>query len=151
MATTLGDSHLFPKFFWQWIQRARSRYFRAPGGVADKRVVRVRNETKGVSLGESIAVAADSKTRRVGLLRHQRLNAGEGLWIVPCEAVHTFGMNFEIDVVFINRKKEVLKVRKHMTKRRIAICLRAHSILELPAGTLDETGTIPGDRLEFEG
>jgi len=96
-------------------------------------------------------VADDSRSRRTGLLKHTQLNRGEGLWIVPCESVHTFGMNFAIDVVFLSRKRKVLKIRKDMVKRRIAVCLRAHSVLELPAGTVDETGTVPGDQLEFEG
>ena len=113
-------------------------------------VLRVRNATRAVLLGDSVSVAGDSRSRRTGLLNHSGLNRGEGLWIVPCESVHTFGMKFVIDVVFLNRKKKVLKIRKMMTKRRIAICLWAHSVLELPAGTLQETGTLPGDQLEFD-
>ena len=112
--------------------------------------VQVRNITRDVLLGHSVAVAADSRTRRTGLLKHDRLAPGEGLWIAPCEAVHTFGMKFAIDVVYLSRSKKVLKVRKNMGKRRISLCLRAYSVLELPAGVLDETGTAPGDQLEFD-
>jgi uncharacterized protein len=72
------------------------------------------------------------------------------LWIVPCEAVHTFGMKFAIDVVFLSKKKQILKIRKNMPVRRIAICLRAYSVLELPSGMIDQTGTALGDQLEFE-
>ena len=102
-------------------------------------------------MGHSVAVAADSRSRRTGLLKHDRLAPGEGLWIAPCEAVHTFGMKFTIDVVYLSRTRKVVKIRKHMGKRRISVCLRAHSVLELPAGVLDETGTVPGDQLEFDG
>jgi uncharacterized protein len=101
-------------------------------------------------LGHSVIVAGDSRSRRTGLLKHDRLAPGEGLWIAPCEAVHTFGMKFAIDVVYLSRSKKVLKVRKEMAKRRISLCLRAHSVLELPAGVLDQTGTVPGDQLEFD-
>lgn len=101
-------------------------------------------------LGDSVQVADTSAKRRTGLLKHSSLPEGHGLWIVPCEGVHTWGMRFPIDVVFLNRKRKVLKVRKHMPKRRIALCLWAHSVLELPAGTLDRTGTQKGDQLEFE-
>ena len=111
--------------------------------------VRVLNATKGVLLGEAILVADSSRDRRTGLLKHTGLKMGEGLWIVPCEAVHTFGMKFAIDVVFLSRKRKVLKIRKDMKQRRIAICLRAHSVLELPAGLLQQTGTVPGDQLEL--
>jgi uncharacterized membrane protein (UPF0127 family) len=44
----------------------------------------------------------------------------------------------------------VLKIRKEMPRRRMSLCMRAHSVLELPAGTLSQTGTLPGDELEFE-
>jgi uncharacterized protein len=97
-----------------------------------------------------VLVADSSATRRTGLLKHERLQSGEGLWIVPCEAVHTFGMKFPIDVLFLNRKRQILKIRKDMDRRRITMCLRAHSVLELPAGTIDRTGTATGDQLEFE-
>lgn len=112
--------------------------------------MRVRNATRGISLGDSVVVADTSAKRRTGLLKHESLPAGEGLWIVPCEAVHTFGMRFPIDIAFLNRKRKILKIRKEMGKRRIALCLWAHSVLELPSGTLERTGTQAGDQLEFE-
>lgn len=112
--------------------------------------VRVRNVTRSVLLGDAVDVADTSAARRTGLLKHASLPPGHGLWIAPCEAVHTFGMKFAIDVLFLSRKKKVLKIRKEMGKRRIAVCLLAHSVLELPAGVLQETGTQKGDQLEFE-
>ena len=112
--------------------------------------MRVLNATRSVLLGDTIAVADTSHTRRTGLLKHSSLEAGGGLWIAPCEAVHTFGMKFSIDILFLSKKKKVLKVRTDMPKRRFAICLRAHSVLELPAGTIASTATAPGDQLEFE-
>ena len=94
-------------------------------------------------------VADSSSLRRTGLLKHERLEEGEGLWIVPCEAVHTFGMNFAIDVLYLSKQKKVLKIRDNMKKSRMSLCLRAHSVLELPAGRAAETGTVVGDQLEF--
>lgn len=110
----------------------------------------VRNLTKDVALGNSVEVADTSAKRRTGLLKHPSLPEGHGLWIVPSEAVHTFGMRFSIDLAFLNRQRKILKIRKDMGRRRIALCLRAHSVLELPAGTLDRTGTEAGDQLEFQ-
>lgn len=72
------------------------------------------------------------------------------MWIVPCEGVHTFGMKFEIDVIYLNRKRKVLKIRPSMPKRRISFCLPAHSVLELPAGMASQTATVVGDQLEFD-
>jgi len=112
--------------------------------------LRVKNVTKNTILAVRAGVADTSKKRRTGLLKHDRLPAGEGLWIAPCEAVHTFGMKFAIDVLFLSKKRKVLKIRHRMPRRRISACLRAHSVLELPAGTAAQSRTEPGDQLEFE-
>ncbi len=101
-------------------------------------------------LAERADVADTSAKRRTGLLRHKGLDPGEGLWIVPCEGVHTFAMKFAIDVVFLNRKRKILKIRPNMVRSRIALSLMAHSVLELPAGTLERTGTERGDQLELQ-
>ena len=112
--------------------------------------LRVANQTKGQVLADRADIADTSAKRRTGLLKHTGLAPGEGLWIAPCEGVHTFGMKFPIDVLFLNKKKKILKTRPDMVKGRIAFSLLAHSVLELPAGTLAQTGTVAGDQLEFE-
>jgi uncharacterized membrane protein (UPF0127 family) len=113
-------------------------------------MLRIRNATRNTVLATAVLVAETSRQRRTGLLRHKSLPPGEGLLIGPCEAVHTFGMKFAIDVLFLDRKHKVLKVRPEMGRGKISVCLRAHSVLELPAGTAAATGTLPGDQLEFE-
>jgi len=112
--------------------------------------LRVANQTKGQVLADRADIADTSAKRRTGLLKHTGLAPGEGLWIAPCEGVHTFGMKFPIDVLFLNKKKKILKARPDMVRGRIAFSLLAHSVLELPAGTLAQTGTVAGDQLEFE-
>ena len=112
--------------------------------------LRVRNQTKSTLLADRADVADTSAKRRTGLLKHSGLDPGEGLWIAPCEAVHTIGMKFVIDVLFLDRKRKVLKVKPSMKKGRIAACLWAHSVLELPSGTAASTRTVAGDQLEFE-
>lgn len=107
----------------------------------------IRNLTRGTTLAEKAGLAATSSERRRGLLGRERLAEGEGLWIVPCEAIHTFGMKFPIDVVFLSRSRRVVTVRENLPPRRIAVCLRAHSVLELAAGTVQRTGTEAGDQL----
>jgi uncharacterized membrane protein (UPF0127 family) len=112
--------------------------------------LRVTNKTRGKVLADRADIADTSAKRRTGLLKHTGLAPGEGLWIVPSEGVHTFGMQFTIDVAFLNKARVVLKTRPHMVKSRLSLCLRAHSVVELPAGTLDESGTAKGDQLELE-
>lgn len=111
--------------------------------------MQIRNVTRGVVLGHAIDIADTSAARRRGLLGRSGLMSGEGLWIVPCESIHTWGMQFRIDVAFLNRRRKVVKVRKEMDRRRVTFCLWAHSVLELPAGVLGESGTRKGDQLEF--
>ena len=112
--------------------------------------LRVLNKTRDRILADRAEVADTSATRRTGLLKHTGLAPGEGLWIVPSEGVHTFAMKFTIDVLFLNKKRVVLKARPNMVKSRISLCLTAHSVVELPAGTIDQTGTQKGDQLELE-
>jgi uncharacterized membrane protein (UPF0127 family) len=110
----------------------------------------VRNQTRGTVLGDAVELADTSAKRRTGLLKHDRLEPGAGLWIVPCESVHTFFMKFAIDLVYVDRKNRVRKVRHAVPAWRLSACLPAHSILELPAGTARATGTERGDELVFE-
>ncbi|HWZ33083.1 MAG TPA: DUF192 domain-containing protein [Bryobacteraceae bacterium] len=111
--------------------------------------LRITN-SQGRVLADRADIADSSAKRRTGLLKHTKLDPGEGLWIAPCEAVHTFAMKFPIDVVFLSKKKKILKIRPSMVRSRISLSLLAHSVLELPAGTCEATGTTKGDQLQFE-
>jgi uncharacterized membrane protein (UPF0127 family) len=112
--------------------------------------VLVRNHTRDTILGEAVEIADTSEKRRVGLLKHERLEPGSGLWIVPCESVHTFFMKFPIDLVYLDKQRKVRKVRHAVPAWRLSACLTAHSILELPAGTVEKSRTMPGDELSLE-
>jgi len=112
--------------------------------------IKVRNLDRGTVLADAADVADTSAKRRTGLLKHSSLDPGAGLWIAPCEAVHSFGMKFAIDLVYLDRKKRVRKIRREMVPRRLSACLTAHSVLELPVGAIDASRTEPGDQLEFE-
>ncbi len=112
--------------------------------------LRVRNISKDTLLADRADIADTSSKRKTGLLKHTRLEPGEGLWISPCEAVHTVGMKFVIDVLFLDKKRRVLKIRHAMPRWRMSGSLRAHSVLELPGGTAVATNTAAGDQLEFE-
>jgi uncharacterized protein len=99
------------------------------------------------------AVLADSYLRRlVGLLGKTKRWAqlGRGLWIVPSRGVHTIGMLFPIDLIFLSEQKEVVHVEEHVRPFRIsAVSLKATSVLELPPHTIYRSGTQVGDRLEI--
>lgn len=107
----------------------------------------MRNQTRNTVLGQAVEVADTSAKRRTGLLKRERLEPGEGLWIVPCESVHTFFMKFPIDLLYLDKRRKVRKVRNAVAPWRLSACLRAHSVLELPAGTAARSGTKAGDEL----
>jgi uncharacterized membrane protein (UPF0127 family) len=58
-------------------------------------------------------------------------------------------MQFPIDLVYLDRKNTVRKVCDSVRPWRLSACLSAHSILELPSGTIRNTLTQRGDTLEF--
>ena len=109
----------------------------------------VVNRARGTVLATRLEVAGSAAERTKGLLGRNGLAPGEGLWIVPCESVHTFFMRFAIDLVYIDRKNRVRKVRSEVGPWRISACFAAHSVLELPPGTVRSTRTQPGDILEL--
>ena len=109
----------------------------------------VKNATRGTTLGSNILLASSSRERRTGLLKHSRLEEGHGLWIIPCEGVHTFFMKFAIDVLYLDRKHRVRKVVPDLQPWRLSLSLPAHSVLELPAGTASRSLTVAGDQLEL--
>ena len=110
----------------------------------------VRNLTRQSLLADRAGRAETPAQKNRGLLKHASLEPGDGLWIKGTNAVHTFFMKFPIDLVYLNRRLEVVKVRHAVPAWRLSWAMKANSVLELPAGTAQATGTQPGDRLEFE-
>lgn len=111
--------------------------------------MRIRNLTQQTEIASCAEVADTAASRNKGLLGRTGLPSGGGLWIVPCESVHTFFMKFPLDLVYLDRNKKVRKARGNVGPWRLSGCLSAHSIIELPAGTIEKTQTRRGDQLEF--
>lgn len=110
--------------------------------------LQVTNERTGAVLGTDVRTARTPVARLRGLLGQPRLEAGEGLLIEPCNGVHMLFMGYALDVVFLDRQWRVVEVRHELRPWRIAPYVRgAYAALELPAGTLERTGTEAGDVL----
>jgi uncharacterized membrane protein (UPF0127 family) len=112
-----------------------------------KAVLIAENLTRNCVVAGNVYLADDSATRRRGLLDVKDLDADSGLWLKPCEAVHTFGMKIPLDVVFLDAKLRVRKISAHLKPNRIAFCLTAHSALEIRAGVAASCGLNRGDQL----
>jgi uncharacterized membrane protein (UPF0127 family) len=98
-------------------------------------------------LADSLELARDSATRKRGLLGRAGLAPGVALVIAPCQAVHTFGMQFSIDVIFAARDGRVLKIRNAVPARRLAASVRAFATIEMAAGSAARAGLSVGDLL----
>jgi uncharacterized protein len=113
--------------------------------------LRVQNRTRRTELVNAGQVAATPWSRLVGLLGRRGLEPGEGLLLRGEQAIHTFGMRFTIDVVYLDRDARVLRALHRLGPQRLGPFLReSRDVLELPAGTLDVTGTRAGDELVLE-
>lgn len=114
--------------------------------------VYVYNRTREAFIATEASVADSYVRRLVGLLGKTKrwARVGTGLWIVPSRGVHTIGMMFPIDLVFLSKEKEVVHVEEYVRPFRISkVSLKASSVLELPPHTIYRTGTRVGDQLEI--
>jgi uncharacterized protein len=111
--------------------------------------VNIRNLTRNSQIADKAEIAGTGAKRSKGLLGRKGLEPGEGMWIIPCEAVHTFFMQFPIDLIYLDRSHRVKKTRSSVPAWRFSSCLSAHSVIELPAGTICESRTEKGDVLEI--
>ena len=108
---------------------------------------RLVNSTRDLVLATRIETAFDSSSRRQGLLGRSGLPRGTVLAIAPSNAVHTFKMQFPIDLVFIQRDGRVVKCVRNLVPRRISGALRAFAVLEFAAGSEEVAATSVGDLL----
>jgi uncharacterized protein len=114
--------------------------------------VYVYNKTRETFVATEANVADSYFTRLIGLLGKTKRWAqlGKGLWIVPSRGVHTIGMLFPIDLIFLSRDKEVVHVEEYVRPFRISnVSLKAMSVLELPPHTIYRSRTQVGDRFEI--
>ncbi|HTH95260.1 MAG TPA: DUF192 domain-containing protein [Rhodocyclaceae bacterium] len=88
--------------------------------------------------------------RARGLLGRPRLETGEGLLIDPCPSVHTIGMGYPLDLVFLDADFRVLKLIDALPPLRFAGCRNARATLELAPGSLAALSLELGGRLEWQ-
>jgi uncharacterized membrane protein (UPF0127 family) len=108
------------------------------------------NERTGSVIASVVEPALNATTRRRGLLGRDRLDDGHALLLAPCGSVHTIGMRFTIDVLFVGPDGRVVKIVEQLRSWRIAGAMRACFTVELPAGSLSRSDVSPGDRLTLQ-
>jgi hypothetical protein len=98
-------------------------------------------------LASSLELAVDSSSRKRGLLGRTSLAPGHALVIAPCGGVHTFKMQFAIDVIFAAKSGRVVKIARAVKPSRVALSLSAFAAIEMAAGESDRAGLKIGDTL----
>lgn len=110
----------------------------------------VVNNTRSHRLAAQVELAFSFWRRLLGLMFRRRLPDQRGLLIAPCRSVHTWHMRFPIDVVFLDRHARVVGLESALPPWRFSRSYpSAWFALELPAGTIAQSGTQVGDLLEF--
>ena len=95
--------------------------------------IRIRGLERTELLGREVPVASTRLSRLLGLALLPRRRAGAGLLIPRCRSVHTFGMRFRLDVLFLDGEGRVLELRRAAPPGRVLRCSVARSVLELPS------------------
>lgn len=128
----------------------------AAGGVQPGEA---RNLTRGTVLCASLEVAESFAGRFMGLMGRPALPPGAGLWLRPASSIHMLFMRFPIDAVFLGRPdpsragaRPVVSV--HLRLRTwtglVPLVRGAQGVLELPAGTIERSGTVVGDLVTMD-
>jgi len=108
----------------------------------------VYNQTRECFLSLSVTPADTTFSRLRGLIGRLKLKVDEGLWIVPSCGVHTVGVLFPLDLIYLNDNHQVIHLIEHFPRFRIApLRTQASSVLELPTHTIYSSQTQPGDQL----
>lgn len=108
------------------------------------------NETRECFLGLRITPADTMWQRLRGLMGKMKLAYDEGLWVRPSTGVHTIGLSFPVDVIYLDEQLRVVHLEEHMRAYSFApVKTRAKSVLELPAHAIYSSQTQIGDKLEI--
>lgn len=109
-----------------------------------------RLHLRGRDIGVDVTITETARERMRGLLGRETLATGEALLLKRCGSVHTFGMRFAIDVLFLDRYQRVIAIHHDVPSRRMLFSLRAAQTLEMSAYAARVHGLAVGDSLVFE-
>jgi len=112
--------------------------------------MKVKRKADGLLISDNCTIADTAINRMIGLLNRKSLQDGEGLFIRPCNSIHTFFMRFSIDVLFLSKENKVVAQVKELHPWRITLPrFSAVNVLELSSGAIEKLGINNGDELEL--
>lgn len=111
-------------------------------------MARLWNQSQNVVILSNLQTAQGYWQRLIGLLGHSELDASEGLWFKNCSSIHTLGMRFAIDCIFIDKEMKVKSLKSNIKPFRWTLPVwGADSVIEARAGLIESTGLSIGDQL----
>ncbi len=111
--------------------------------------VRALREPEGAVLIEHLHVCRTASERIRGLLGRNSVGPAEGMWFPRCRLIHTFGMKFPIDLVYLDEQLVVRKTVEGLRPARLSACLGAESVIELASGAARALGLCRGVKLRI--
>ena len=85
-----------------------------------------------------------------GLLGRAPLTRNQGLLITPCSQVHTVGMKYSLDIIFMDKTGRITKCVTNLKPNRIAASFKAHHTLEVCSGHINTHQIKVGDQLTWQ-
>jgi uncharacterized protein len=114
------------------------------------KTVKAVNLSNGAEIANEIAKAHSFFTRFKGLMFSKSLPEGHGLHIQPCQSIHTFFMNYPIDVLYLNKEYEIVGLQESFQPSKIGqVYKNGYSVLELPPGSIQKSDTKIGQKIKF--
>lgn len=108
----------------------------------------VYNQTRECFLSLDVKAADTIFSRLLGLIGRFKLRSDEGIWVVPSRGVHTLGLFFPLDLIYLDEHFKVIHLVEYFPSFRIGpLKTQAESVLELPTHTIYSSHTQPGDQL----
>lgn len=99
---------------------------------------------------ENLQIANKPWSRIRGLLFKPALASNQGLALIPCNSIHSLGMRYAIDVIYLDKKNQVVKCSSDFKPNSLGpIVFKANAVIELPAGRLRGLDVRVGDQLSY--
>ncbi|GAA6136307.1 hypothetical protein NBRC116583_00540 [Arenicella sp. 4NH20-0111] len=87
--------------------------------------------------------------RARGLIGQKALNSDDAMWFDNCSSVHMFGMQFALDIVFLDNNNRVMKVVENLKPWQVAMAMGAKRVVELKSGICTQKGIVSGDQFSL--
>jgi uncharacterized protein len=126
----------------------RSEPAQRAGRHMKRRTYCVYNQTRECFISLGVTPADTTLARLKGLIGRFELKFDDGVWVVPSQGIHTLGVLFPLDLMYLDSTNRVLHLMEHFPPFRIApLRAQAASVLELPTHTIYSSQTQIGDQL----